>query len=83
MKKTSKNYDYATKINYLFRDARNADLWKYLKNITCSDLDPDPCGSVFFWPPGSGSALSWISWIRIRIGNTGELKFPPKNEETD
>jgi hypothetical protein len=23
VKKTSKNYDYATKINYLFRDARD------------------------------------------------------------
>jgi len=31
---------------------------------------PDPSGSVVIWHSGSGSVLSWISWIRIRNANT-------------
>jgi len=49
-----------------------------------SDLDSNPCGSVLILHPGSGSVLSWISRIRIRIGKTdpdpGELKLAPKKE---
>ena len=47
--------------------------------------DPDPCGTVLIWHPGSGSILRWISWIRIHIGNTdpdlGDLNLAPKNEK--
>jgi hypothetical protein len=43
VKKTSKNYDYATKINYLFRDARNVD------RCSCTYCDP-PAVELRFLP---------------------------------
>ena len=61
-------------------------LWRHMKHVhnvevragsrptltivTPSVSDPDQCGSVLIGHPRSGSGLSSISWIRIRIGNT-------------
>jgi hypothetical protein len=44
--------------------------------VSCSVSDPDPCGSV-----------KWLTWIRIRIGNTnpdtGQSKWCPKSSVAD
>ena len=53
-----------------------------MKKIT-SVSDPDPCEYVLILHPRSGSVLSWISWIRIRIGNTDPNPWELKLETDD
>jgi hypothetical protein len=55
--------------------------------VPASVSDPDPCGPVLIFNPGSGPVLSFFSWIRICIGNTdpdpGELKVAHQKKEND